>query len=279
MCVMGKPSNRRKLANSHWGSAARILGMVLSVLALAGFALLNWPQTLGGKANWTAVSGQSMLPNYRTGDMILTWRTERWGIGDNVLYSTDGTRDSLIFHRLINGNTVDGWQAKGDNNPGPDPSTVPQDRILGVELFHIPKAGYALTALKEPVVILAVVVLSVLFYALLKPGRRRRLYRYPVQAPASLNGIPAVTGDLHAEGARFHLDEGGEWELGSLVSVEVWLEGRGRNDSRILGILTVRYDYATAKGRTVGGPIVWSSEEDITKIINHIATYFSGKSM
>lgn len=271
---MSVVSWRRRVANSRLGKVTRVIGAVLSVGVLAAFVVLNWPASLGGRANWAVVSGTSMLPNYQTGDMILTWRTETWGIGDNVLYSVDGTRDALIFHRLIGGNAERGWRAQGDNNPEPDPIRIPDENILGVELFKVPGAGFVLAATRQPIVVIALIAGGLVWYVLMAPGRKRRLERYPVDEPASVAGIAATVKDMHAEGARFLLESDRPLELESVVPVEVWvLDGEGQRH-RVSGMLTIRYDYVWQDvGRSVGGPVVWASADDVDRIMRHVREY------
>jgi len=83
------------------------------------------------------VSGNSMLPVYRTGDIVLGIATYivSYSIGDIVVWHATFTHG--VIHRVYN--VTDGYVVtKGDNNPLPDPP-VPKNWIRYVAVLQIPR--------------------------------------------------------------------------------------------------------------------------------------------
>lgn len=244
---------------------------VLSTLLLAGFCLLAWPTSLGGKAAWVTVSGTSMLPNYRTGDMVLAWNDGNWHVGDVVLYSVDGTSTNLIVHRLVSGDATSGWIAQGDNKPAPDPWTIPQSSVRGRELVHIPFVGVVLTAARTPQV-LAIAAGALVFGAVLMvPKRKRKLERIKVDEPCIVGGVPGKVKDLHIAGARVEVADTAE--ISQSVDISVWLNAPDGTRQIVSGVLSVRYNNLVEGSRLIGGPITWSDPGDPEIVAHHCAAY------
>src|SRR3954454_14782049 len=61
-----------------------LLGLKWLLLALMSVAL--WPTSLGGTIAYVAVSGGSMLPSLRPGDLDLTLAQRTYHFGDIILY-------------------------------------------------------------------------------------------------------------------------------------------------------------------------------------------------
>lgn len=263
-----------------WTGAARpwtprrLVSLVFSAVAtlfLIGFCILAWPASMGGKANWVTVSGTSMLPDYRTGDMVVTWNDGNWRVGDVVLYSVDGTSTNLIVHRLIAGDATTGWTAQGDNKPAPDPWLIPQTNIRGRELVHIPYLGVVLTAARTPQV-LAIATGALIFGAVLMvPKRKRRLERFKVDEPCIVSGLPGVVKDLHTEGARIQLDSAAV--VGSTAELSIWLNTTDGTRHIVRGSMSVRYNKVVEDQRFIGGPIAWVDPQDPQIVAQHCAAY------
>jgi len=132
-----------------------------------------------GGFNYVGIGSQvvmtsSMTPAILAGDAVITVgpRLHQAEIGDVVVYQVRWGSDELpaISHRIVASKGPGVWTTKGDNNPGADPWPVPQDRISGVVIVHVPLhyfrdsriAGATLGAI-------AAVVVMVLFF----PRRRR----------------------------------------------------------------------------------------------------------
>lgn len=257
----GQVSRPRRIFNIAAGS--------LSVLFVLFMLVLNWPASLGGRATWVTVSGTSMLPTLETGDLVVAWRSGDWQIGDVVLYSMDGSPSALIVHRLVSGNSVDGWYAQGDNKPHIDPWLIPDSHIFGKEIVSIPNAGWVLAWLKGPQVLAVLAGLLVFWAVMARSMAVRRLSRLKVDDPALVNGMPATVTDLHAEGARICIET--ERELIPPLSIDVWVTDPGGDRSIVHGLLEKRYDIVRDGRRFIGGPVVWATTADRARIDNHYA--------
>jgi len=91
------------------------------------------------------VSGSSMLPAYRTGDLVLGVATyiANYTIGDVVVWYATYTHG--VIHRVVN--VSDGYVVtRGDNNPLPDPP-IPRDWVKYVAVIHIPREVWIPVAL------------------------------------------------------------------------------------------------------------------------------------
>ncbi|KSW29447.1 hypothetical protein ATM99_07935 [Cellulomonas sp. B6] len=129
-----------------------------SYVALAVAVLLLWPTNLGGCTSFTLVSGHSMEPTYRTGDIVVA-RCGVPRVGDVVIYRPAALEGARIIHRVIGGDPG-GWQLQGDNNDQADPFTPTQDEVVGVELLHVPRVGLAIGWAANPGVWASVLVLA-----------------------------------------------------------------------------------------------------------------------
>lgn len=117
-----------------------------------------WPAQLGGCTTLTIVSGRSMEPTLRTGDLVVS-RCGAATIGDVVVYATDDTQGGRIIHRIVGGDTA-GWVLRGDNNPTDDPFRPTSDEILGRAVLHVPRVGSVLTTFAHPLVWLSCLLIA-----------------------------------------------------------------------------------------------------------------------
>lgn len=113
----------------------------LSVVILLG-GLVGRPILLA------AVPTGSMVPVLRPGDLIvvLPYLGAKLQVGDIVVFRTE--KDTgWIVHRIVGGDSAQGFTTRGDANPGPDPypvfprhvvGTVP---VLGGKAMVIPRGG------------------------------------------------------------------------------------------------------------------------------------------
>src|SRR5437868_15353251 len=61
-------------------------GIALVVLVCLFWAQYLRPQSLGGRAGYVLVSGESMLPHYKTGDLVLVERRSSYHVGQLIAY-------------------------------------------------------------------------------------------------------------------------------------------------------------------------------------------------
>jgi len=101
-----------------------------------------------------------------------------------------GAGDDLI-HRIVAGNATVGFTLKGDNNPAPDPWTVPRSDVLGKEAVVIPGFGSTLLVLRSPLFAGLAAALIAMWVVLSPPEWMRRRRPEPAAAAAAETAAPA----------------------------------------------------------------------------------------
>ena len=156
--------------------------IVLSITcALIGvWALFFRPQMLGGPISNIAVSGNSMLPTYQSGDFLIVKEEDSYAVGDIVVYAIpadDVGAGRRVVHRIVGGDET-GFEMRGDNNPNLDPWRPTQDQIVGQVWFRIPSLAALLSHLRNPT-FLAITIGFVVFALLVSPtSLRLTLWRW-----------------------------------------------------------------------------------------------------
>lgn len=114
------------------------------------FAWLR-PTALGGPATFIVISGDSMEPTYRHGDLVLLHRASNYQAGDIVAYPMKTYFDTgrLVIHRVI-GADANGFITQGDNRETADPWRATDSDIRGAAWAHIPKVGIYMAWLRQP---------------------------------------------------------------------------------------------------------------------------------
>ena len=86
------------------------------------------------------VSGASMNPDLRDGDLVLARRLKRPPSPGEVIVYRHLQEDFPIVHRVSRSTASGVWTA-GDANAGPDPAPVPADRVVGKVCAVLPRIG------------------------------------------------------------------------------------------------------------------------------------------
>ena len=132
---------------------------VIFMCVLAFWAAFLRPVAWGGRASMVMVTGQSMEPTYWTGDLVITLRSDGYGVGDVIGYHApvgdDPANAPLVIHRVLSRGS-EGFLTQGDNNPARDPWTVPDELVVGRAWLHVPGAGRWLGWLRQPLSLAAV---------------------------------------------------------------------------------------------------------------------------
>ena len=150
-----------------------VLSITCAVIAV--WALFFRPQMLGGPVSNIAVSGNSMLPTYESGDFLIVKKQNSYAVGDIVVYSIpadDVGAGRRVVHRIVGGDE-NGFDMRGDNNPNLDPWSPSQDQIVGQVWFRIPSLAAVLSHLRNPT-LLAITIGFVTFAMLASPTSLRR---------------------------------------------------------------------------------------------------------
>ena len=110
-------------------------------------------RTLGTDNPMMVVISQSMVPTLGVGDFIFIQAIDNFNdvvaapqpVGNIIVFIRPGFNDEYIVHRAIaRVNTSEGWvyTTKGDNNAFPDGVPVPESRVIGKVINHVPILGY-----------------------------------------------------------------------------------------------------------------------------------------
>jgi len=134
-------------------NSGRILGLVLTVALVAGWALYLRPVSLGGSAGYVLVSGKSMLPRYHAGDIVLVEHKSTYRIGEVIAYRVpkgDPMAGFQVIHRIVGGNATRGYVVQGDNRTAPDVWHPKPADIVGAKAVRLPHAVVVLQLLRSP---------------------------------------------------------------------------------------------------------------------------------
>lgn len=199
-----RPSPRRR-PRHRAGMGGRQLATLVELAVIVAVLLLCWPQRLGGSLAFVEVSGNSMLPTYRSGDLLVTRAQAEYHVGDVVVYvvpSGDVGAGTDVVHRIVGGDGRSGFRTRGDNNAYPDPWRPRATEVVGRVLLHVDGAGAWLEFLTRPVNI-GILCGSTTITCMLWPRstRRRRARRSEIPRPRSAGACPgADQGSARYEG-------------------------------------------------------------------------------
>lgn len=128
-------------------------GIALVVLVCLFWAQYLRPESLGGNAAYVLVSGHSMLPHYKTGDLVLVERHSSYHKGEVIAYRVpkpDPMAGAQVIHRIIGGDAKHGFIVQGDNRTAPDVWRPRPRDIVGAKALRIPHAIVILQFLRAP---------------------------------------------------------------------------------------------------------------------------------
>jgi signal peptidase I len=154
------------------------LGFALAVAAL--WAVTLRPTSLGGPATYVVIRGDSMLPVFHSGDLVVLRNAEGLTAGDVVGYRVpDGEVGAgyLVVHRIASGDAKAGYTMLGDNNPAPDPWQPRAADVAGKAWVLLPGLGRVIVLVHEPAVAAALAVSVLVTFVLSRsrwPARDRR---------------------------------------------------------------------------------------------------------
>lgn len=155
----------------------RVRNILLSVLLFLVLYAVFAPYQIGGEVAYVIVSGNSMEPRFKRGDLVLTRDQPDYRVGEIVVY--EHPKIGKVFHRIIQ---QDGevYTLKGDHNYWIDFYQPTNQEILGKLWVHIPTAGRILRFIKSPGILvflsLLIGVLTVMvIFGKEKPLTRRQI--------------------------------------------------------------------------------------------------------
>ncbi len=120
------------------------IGVILAIIAWAIFA----PLSLGGGTGYVLITGNSMEPEFQTGDLVLVRPAASYQVGQAVTYfSADLQR--YVFHRII-AEESGRFTLRGDHNTWDDPYHPDSSEIIGAYWLRVPGAGKLIEKMRQP---------------------------------------------------------------------------------------------------------------------------------
>lgn len=140
-------------------TASRMLRHAVTTVLFVLAVVVLWPAQVGGVTGLTIVSGASMEPTYRTGDLVVTLRLPQYSEGDVVSYVVPEGQPGAggrVIHRISAVESVGGettFTSVGDNNDTVDPWRFAADDVMGVAVLTIPQLGTVFGAITNPLAV------------------------------------------------------------------------------------------------------------------------------
>lgn len=138
-----------------------VLGLNLWMLFQQTVLKSEAPQIFG-YSQYIVTSG-SMEPEFSAGDMILVKSEDSYQLGDIVAFSD--SNGATVTHRII-GSVEEQFITKGDANNIEDSELLAPERIIGKLQVVLPDVGDAVTFLRSPMGILAIIIVGFLLIKL-----------------------------------------------------------------------------------------------------------------
>ena len=129
------PSRKAKIAAFF----CSLFGTMILLSVIACGLAMTLPHYVGYEL-FHVVSG-SMEPSIPVGSVVYVKPTapETVAVGQVIAFESEG---SVVIHRVVNNKIVEGlFTTKGDANEGEDMTDLPYDRLIGVEVLHVPYLG------------------------------------------------------------------------------------------------------------------------------------------
>jgi signal peptidase I len=120
----------------------------LYLLLIAVFWITLAPKQIGGQYLYIIISGNSMDPFLKNGDLAVVHPTKNYQVNDVILYRNPDL--GPVIHRIIAGEG-DKYVVKGDHNEWNDSYTPAQAEVYGKLWFHIHSAGKVIEKFRTPV--------------------------------------------------------------------------------------------------------------------------------
>ena len=157
--------------------AKQVARLAVSLTVVALWCVLLRPQALGGPAAYLVVRGDSMLPTYESGDLLILHSAPGYAVGDVVAYLVpkgEFGEGHLVVHRIVGGDAGAGFVLEGDNNPAPDPWQPKLVDVVGRPWVAIPKVGGVVAWARQPLILGALAASFAVAFVIGRPSRKQR---------------------------------------------------------------------------------------------------------
>ena len=121
---------------------------LLYLVIIAAFWFTIAPKQIGGHYLYIIVSGNSMEPFLKNGDLAVLHPSQTYQIGEVVLYRHPDL--GPVIHRII-GMEGNNYIVKGDHNEWTDSYQPSQEEMAGRLWIHIPSAGRVIEQFRTPI--------------------------------------------------------------------------------------------------------------------------------
>jgi signal peptidase len=165
---------------------ARLALTTVTLALVVAWALVLRPQILGGPASYVIVSGRSMEPTLRTGDLVVGLERSSYRAGDVVAYRVpkgDPGAGALVIHRITGGSAPSGYVTQGDNRDGADEWRPKPDDVLGRSALTLPRVGLLFMWVRTPLGLAIAAGLAAFLFVLAGSRRSRRRPRDGADEP------------------------------------------------------------------------------------------------
>jgi len=139
-----------------------IFGAMVIVIAL--LLVVSFFPIMGNYKIMIVQSG-SMEPTIKTGSIVIVKPAPSYDVGDVITFGPTPRGKISTTHRIVAENIKNGletYTTKGDSNDSVDLKGVLQKDVLGKVYLSVPFVGYALTAVKEPIGFLILIIVPAL---------------------------------------------------------------------------------------------------------------------
>jgi signal peptidase I len=162
-----------KFPSKYWRNSLLSAGILALTIT---FWVLFAPVQFGGGASYVILSGNSMAPDFLTGDLVVVRSEQAYNKGDAVAYRHPEI--GHVFHRIIGFHEDGRFLLKGDHNDWIDAYTPSEEDIVGKLWIHIPGIEKTLLALRSPwAFAILVLVFSLLSLRFLFPSDKKHQNR------------------------------------------------------------------------------------------------------
>lgn len=118
----------------------RKISNLAGLLLLVAAAWTLWPTTLGGRAQFVVVRGESMEPLYHSGDLLYARSASDWQLDDIAVYALpDGSpsEGSLVVHRITAINADGSYRLTGDNRTTEDDAQPTDNNMVAKPIANL----------------------------------------------------------------------------------------------------------------------------------------------
>ncbi len=150
----------------------RLLNWLVFAAVLLAVWIVAGPTSMGGPASYVIVDGRSMLPTYEDGDLVIARERSTYSPGDVIVYDAPIDSQFNVIHRIVEA-ADGGFVTQGDNMDKADGWIAPHETIYGSAWLHVPNGGIAITLLRRPAVI-AALLMGLLTFELLKHAENKQ---------------------------------------------------------------------------------------------------------